>query len=157
MGWGGVHARAGALGVVLGGRHYKSLSGCGMGWGSKFLAGCRAAWWQLMSNGAKQQSRGGFVQPAARRDSRTARMRAHTGGCVSQPLSRLAHVSSPAAPSRFYVQPMLLPLLKEMPAGQLGVDLTCRATQLVTMGGWQGVDWVCVCVVVAGTHRWVWT
>lgn len=63
---------------------------------------------------------------------------------MSQPLSRLAHVSSPAAPSRFYVQPMLLPLLKEMPAGQLGVDLTCRATQLVTMGEWQGVEWVWV-------------
>ena len=29
---------------------------------------------------------------------------------------------------------MLLPLLSEMPAGKLGVDLTCRAVQVVTLG-----------------------
>jgi sodium-coupled neutral amino acid transporter 11 len=34
----------------------------------------------------------------------------------------------------FYLQPMLLPMLREMPAGKAGVDLTCRATQLVTTG-----------------------
>ena len=34
----------------------------------------------------------------------------------------------------FYLQPLLLPLLKEMPAGRAGVDITVRATQLVTMG-----------------------
>lgn len=33
----------------------------------------------------------------------------------------------------FYVQPMLLPLLSEMPAGKVGVDLTCTAVQWVTM------------------------
>eukprot|EP00887_Chlorella_sp_A99_P003836 scaffold11.g3836.t1 len=32
----------------------------------------------------------------------------------------------------FYLQPMLLPMLREMPIGQLGVDLTARATQIVT-------------------------
>lgn len=34
----------------------------------------------------------------------------------------------------FYLTPMLLPLLREMPAGSLGVDLTCRAVQAVTVG-----------------------
>ena len=34
----------------------------------------------------------------------------------------------------FYVQPMLMPLLHEMPAGQLGVRLMCRAVRVVTLG-----------------------
>jgi len=34
----------------------------------------------------------------------------------------------------FYLTPMLLPLLREMPPGKLGVDLTCRAVQFVTAG-----------------------
>ncbi|KAL4422426.1 hypothetical protein ABPG75_008623 [Micractinium tetrahymenae] len=34
----------------------------------------------------------------------------------------------------FYLTPMLLPLLREMPAGGLGVDLTCHAVQVVTIG-----------------------
>lgn len=34
----------------------------------------------------------------------------------------------------FYLQPLLLPLLREMPAGRRGVDLTARATQVVTLG-----------------------
>ncbi|KAI3429787.1 hypothetical protein D9Q98_010100 [Chlorella vulgaris] len=34
----------------------------------------------------------------------------------------------------FYLTPMLLPLLREMPAGSVGVDLTCRAVQIVTAG-----------------------
>lgn len=34
----------------------------------------------------------------------------------------------------FYLTPMLLPLLKEMPVGKMGVDLTCRAVQVVTVG-----------------------
>lgn len=37
-------------------------------------------------------------------------------------------------PRSFYLTPMLLPLLREMPAGSLGVDLTCRAVQVVTVG-----------------------
>lgn len=33
----------------------------------------------------------------------------------------------------FYLQPMLLPLLKEMPPGDIGVELTSKALQFVTM------------------------
>lgn len=35
---------------------------------------------------------------------------------------------------RFYLTPMLLPLLREMPAGKVGVDVTCKALQVVTVG-----------------------
>lgn len=34
----------------------------------------------------------------------------------------------------FYVQPMLMPLLHEMPAGPLGVSLMTTAVRVVTMG-----------------------
>ena len=34
----------------------------------------------------------------------------------------------------FYVQPMLMPLLHEMPAGQLGVQLMTTAVRYVTLG-----------------------
>ena len=34
----------------------------------------------------------------------------------------------------FYVQPMLMPLLHEMPAGQLGVRLMTTAVRYVTLG-----------------------
>ena len=34
----------------------------------------------------------------------------------------------------FYVQPMLMPLLHEMPAGELGVSLMTTAVRVVTMG-----------------------
>lgn len=34
----------------------------------------------------------------------------------------------------FYLQPMLLPLLSEMPPGRAGLDATCRALQIVTVG-----------------------
>jgi amino acid permease len=34
----------------------------------------------------------------------------------------------------FYTQPMLLPLLSEMPAGREGVEVMCRALKAVTMG-----------------------
>lgn len=41
-----------------------------------------------------------------------------------------------AHPRSFYLTPMLLPLLREMPAGKVGVDVTCTALQVVTVGGW---------------------
>lgn len=41
-----------------------------------------------------------------------------------------------AYPRSFYLTPMLLPLLREMPAGKVGVDVTCTALQVVTVGGW---------------------
>ena len=34
----------------------------------------------------------------------------------------------------FYIQPMLMPLLHEMPPGQLGVRLTTTAVRYVTLG-----------------------
>ena len=34
----------------------------------------------------------------------------------------------------FYVQPMLMPLLQEMPAGPLGVSLMTTAVRVVTLG-----------------------
>lgn len=37
-------------------------------------------------------------------------------------------------PCSFYLTPMLLPLLREMPAGRVGVDVTCKALQVVTVG-----------------------
>jgi sodium-coupled neutral amino acid transporter 11 len=34
----------------------------------------------------------------------------------------------------FYIQPVIMPLLKEMPAGQLGVKLTSYSTRVVVLG-----------------------
>ncbi|PRW60760.1 amino acid transporter [Chlorella sorokiniana] len=43
----------------------------------------------------------------------------------------------------FYLTPMLLPLLREMPAGKVGVDVTCTALQVVTVG----IAYVCYAVI----------
>lgn len=68
----------------------------------------------------------------------------------------------------FYLTPMLLPLLREMPAGSVGVDLTCRAVQIVTAGAWMpdwlhgGLTWLpvggaaCSAQVGAGCSRSAW-
>jgi len=34
----------------------------------------------------------------------------------------------------FYTQPMLLPLLSEMPPGRRGITIVCRALQVATLG-----------------------
>ena len=34
----------------------------------------------------------------------------------------------------FYLQPLLMPLLHEMPPGRIGVELTTKATAIVTLG-----------------------
>ena len=60
------------------------------------------------------------------------------GHANSMPARHSALCSPPAPvlwfPCSFYLTPLLLPLLREMPAGKLGVDLTCSALQLVTLG-----------------------
>jgi len=40
---------------------------------------------------------------------------------------------------------MLMPLLHEMPAGQLGVRLVTKAVRYVTLGAWSGSDAVTLC------------
>ena len=56
----------------------------------------------------------------------------------------------------FYVQPMLMPLLHEMPAGQLGVHLVTKAVRYVTLGAGSGSDAVALLLpFAAGAARWL--
>jgi sodium-coupled neutral amino acid transporter 11 len=51
----------------------------------------------------------------------------------------------------FYTQPMLLPLLSEMPPGRAGLDATCKAVQVVTVG----IAFVFYAVIgIFGASRW---
>lgn len=51
----------------------------------------------------------------------------------------------------FYTQPMLLPLLSEMPPGKAGLDATCKAVQVVTVG----IAFVFYAVIgIFGAARW---
>ena len=49
----------------------------------------------------------------------------------------------------FYIQPMIMPLLHEMPAGQQGIELTRRAVYIVVMGVAMAVYGVMGCFAAA--------
>ena len=74
------------------------------------------------------------------------------------PISKLAPGATAQVPEAisilffgFYLQPMLLPLLSEMPAGRRGQDILCGSLQLVTCG----VAYVVYAVIgIFGAARW---
>lgn len=56
----------------------------------------------------------------------TATRSVFSAGLVSQAVSVFGFA--------FYIQPVIMPLLEEMPVGQLGVKLTSYSTRVVVLG-----------------------
>ncbi len=79
-----------------------------------------------------------------------------TGPTCLRHFPRCSFYPSPMLPAarpcscRFYLTPMLLPLLREMPAGKVGVDVTCKALQVVTVGAQCALQLLNFCVAQAG-------